>query len=106
MESTLTIRPATEADIGAMTTITMMAYSLNPEWRYRFPRLNLYPEDHHAFLLRRQAGHIDNSIKGTHTVMVVEAPSNQNPSVKKVVALGVWELPGTFTRGGDAPQKG
>ena len=105
MESNLTIRPANEADIGSMTTITTMAYPLDPDWRYRFPRLNVYAEVHHDFLRSRQAGHIAKSKKGTHAVMLVEAPSNQNPSVMKVVALGVWQLPGTFTKEADGPQK-
>lgn len=95
MESTLTIRPAKEADVDAMTTITTMAYPMDPQWRYRFPKLDIYPEDHHSLLRSRQAAHIANSMKGSHTVMLAEAPSNQNSSVKEVIALSVWQLPDT-----------
>ena len=106
MESTLTIRAAKEADIDAMTTITTMANSMNPEWRYRFPKLDVYPDDHHSLLRSRQAAHIANSMKGTHTVMLVEAPCNQNSGVKEVIALSVWQLPGTDAKEDNGKQKG
>ena len=106
MESTLTIRPANESDIDAMTTIITMARVQDPEWRYRFPKLDLYPDDHHSFQRSRQAGHIANSRKGTHTVMLAEAPSYQNSGVKEVIALSVWQLPGTYTNGDNAKRNG
>ncbi|KAF6220771.1 hypothetical protein HO133_002451 [Letharia lupina] len=105
MESTLTLRLANEGDIDAMTTITTTAYPLDAQWRYRFPKLNVYSDDHHDFLRSRQAAHIANAMRGTQVVMLAEAPSNQNPSVKKVVALSVWQLPGTYMKEGNGSPK-
>lgn len=106
MDSTLIIRPANEADIGAMTTIAATAAPLDAQRRYCFPKRDVYPDDHHDYLRSRQAGHIANSMKGTHAVMLAEAPCNKNPSVKEVVALSVWQLPGAYTKNGDGTPKG
>lgn len=106
MDPTSTIRPANEADISVMTTITTTAYRLDAKWHYHFLELNVYPDDHHHFLHSRQAGHIANSKKGIHTAMLAEAWSEQNPNVEGVITLNVWQLPGPYTNEGGASQKG
>ena len=105
MDSTLIIRPANEADIGAMTTIAATAAPLD-QMRYCFPQRDVYHDDHLDYLRSRQAGHIANFRKGTHAVMLAEAPCNKNPSVREVVALSVWQLPGAYTTNADGTPKG
>lgn len=37
--------------------------------------------------------------------MLVESPSNEDPGVTKVVAMSIWQLPGTFGMDPNAPRE-
>ena len=94
MLSPFTVRPATEADLDPMTSITVAAYPLEQQWRYVFSYLDDYPNDHRDFLREQQKEHLANAWKGTHAVIVAETPSKEDPNAMIVVAFGVWQLPG------------
>lgn len=89
----MSIRPASESDLDAITWISLAAMPADPLYLYRFPYRHLYPEDHAHFTRIR---YVENMAAGDNAIMVFESPSLEDPSVNKPVAFSVWQLPGTY----------
>ena len=102
----ITIRPADADDLDAMTSIGLAAFPMDPQWPYRFPSAQAFPDDHYKYSRIRLSEYLDNTVSGACTVMLAEAPSNEDPAVRKVVAMSMWQMPGTHLKEREGALKG
>lgn len=91
----MSIRPATQSDVDAITWISVAALPADPVCPYRFPYMHLHPEDHVRFTRMR---YVEYMAAGENAIMVFESPSIEDPTMKKPVAFSIWQLPGTHVR--------
>lgn len=91
----MSIRPATEADMDAITWISVAALPADPICPYRFPFMDKYPDDHEKFTRLRYMEYL---AAGDSAIMVFECPSLEDPNVNKAVAFSIWQLPGTHVK--------
>jgi len=89
----LTIRPSEPSDLDAITAIGVAAFPYEPQWPYRYPYRAQYPEDHQIFTRQRYSEWFAAAETPDCVIMVAEAPSNEDPQVRKVVALSIWRMP-------------
>lgn len=85
------IRPATEADLSAMTWVLVGASPHDPVYPYRFP--NLDGDDFAALCSQKCAEYLE-----TSTVVVCEMPVDGDPTRTQVVAFSAWDCPQTPKR--------
>jgi hypothetical protein len=97
MAMSLTIRPAKSSDVDALTQIGIAAFPLEPQWPYRYPYRHQYPEDHIKHTRNRYTEWLSAAATPTCEVVVAEAPSLEDPEVRKVVSLSIWRLPTQYT---------
>ena len=95
MANTISIRSATASDLDTITAIGLAALPDDPVWPYRYPFAAQFPEDHYKYSRIRYSEYLANVEVGAYAVMFAEAPSNEDPDVKVVVAMSIWQLPGT-----------
>ena len=86
----ITIRPAGADDLDAMTSIGLAAFPMDPQWAYRFPGAQAFPEDHYKYSRIRLSEYLKDMVSSVCTVMLAEAFSNEDPAVRKVVAMSMW----------------
>lgn len=87
------IRPATPADLDAITALGLAALHEDPIWPYRFPQAKAFPDHHYKFSRIRFSEYLDSVKAGVYQSMVVEVPSMEDPAVAKVIAFSMWSLP-------------
>lgn len=107
--STISVRSATLNDLDTMTAIGLAALPDDPVWPYRYPFAAQFPEDHYKYSRIRYSEYLANVEAGAYAVMLAEAPSNENPDVKEIVAMSMWQLPGSHGTDPNGPtevQKG
>lgn len=97
-----------EADLDAIVNIVIQAFPFDPQWGYRYCYRQQYPEDHYKFTQRYYADYLDMTFAGHNVIMLAETPSDEDPSVMKVIALSIWDNygdgpPGTGRFGGKPP---
>lgn len=87
--------PNLSTDLDAITTLAMTAMWDDPIWPFRYPYAKEYPEHHYKYSRARYQKYLKNAEAGSHRVIVVKAPSYKNPSITKIIAVGIWALPGS-----------
>ena len=102
MATNWTIRRAVAADVDALTWIAIHAFPHDPQWIYRYPHAQEYPEDHQKYTKLRYREWLAAN-DGPHCIiMVAECPILEDPRVNKVAALSIWRIPNR--RGGDGEE--
>ena len=88
----MSIRPATAADLDAITWIITEGMPDDPATRYQYPYRLDFPEDHYKYtrILHEHLMSMESK-----SYMVFESPSIEDAEVKKPVALALWQLPGS-----------
>ncbi|KAI0411680.1 hypothetical protein F5X98DRAFT_356709 [Xylaria grammica] len=99
----MSIRAATLADTDEITSLCVATLEDDPGWRYRFPKAGEYRDDHFKYSRTRFSAYLENAENGAYAIMVVEAPSKENATVKKIIAVSMWVLPGHHLPKADAP---
>jgi len=94
--SKITIRTATTADLDSITDLALDALPHDPAWPYRYAKAAEFPEEHYKYSRLRYSEYLANIEIGAYAIMLAESPSNEDPDVTKVVAMSIWQLPGTF----------
>jgi hypothetical protein len=95
----MSIRAAQPSDLDATTWISVATTPLDPVCPYRFPHRDQYPEDFHHFTRIHLAERLAEAATGTTNFMVYEAPSIDDPSIRKVISYAIWELPKGYVKG-------
>ena len=85
------VRQATPADLNAVVEVVLSTMPQDPQWNYRFPYRDKYPEDHLKYTSMLFEYFIDPSYDDW-LVMVVDAPDIKNPKVSKIVAFSIWDV--------------
>lgn len=85
------LRVATVADLDAITEVALAAFPFDPQWNYRFPHRHEFPEDTQSYTKIGYRAFFDTP-KGATYVIVATAPSLEDPAIKKLVAMAVWEV--------------
>jgi hypothetical protein len=105
----MSVRPATKADLDQITALGLAALPDDPIWPYRFPGAKAHADHHYKYSRIRFSEYLDNVDAGVYSVMVVEAPSIEDPQQLKIISMSMWALPGWHSpearskAGGDPP---
>ncbi|KAH0557019.1 hypothetical protein GP486_005191 [Trichoglossum hirsutum] len=87
----MAIRVANPSDLSNVLEVVLSALSYDPCWDYRYQYRHQYPEDNLRYTKHIFQLYIDPRYDDWR-VMVAEAPSLENPSVTKIVAVAVWDV--------------
>lgn len=89
----ISIRPVQrgDADLNAIVDIVIQAFNYDPQWQYRYPYRLQYPEDHRKFTRIYYADYLEMTFAGHNTIMLAEMPSDEDPSVLKVISVSIWD---------------
>ncbi|KAI1106394.1 acyl-CoA N-acyltransferase [Jackrogersella minutella] len=79
-------RPATLDDLEDIATVAQQGFPDDPEFDYRFPHRDKYPEDNRKWILQEYREYLEQPDK--YEVIIVTAGDNNN----KAVALSVWDI--------------
>ena len=90
---TMSIRTAQLSDLDAITWVSVAATPADPVCPYRYPFREQYPEDFERFSRIRLGEFLAEASTGSTVFMVYEAPSIEDPSIRKVISYAIWELP-------------
>ena len=89
----MSIRAAQPSDLDAITWVSVAATPADPLCPYRYPFREQYPEDFQKFSRLRLGDILAEAATGSTLFMVYEAPSMEDPSIRKVISYAIWELP-------------
>jgi len=78
------------ADVEAVTSVIINTMPLDPQWDYRFPYRQQYPEDHYKYTRMLLEYFLDPSYDDW-LVMVVE-DSLEPGGPREIVGFGVWDV--------------
>jgi len=84
------------SDVDAITDVIIQAMPLDPQWNYRFPWRNEFPEDHYRYTRMLLEFFLDPTYDDW-AVMVVE-DSLDSMGDSQIVAFGVWDVSFTNKR--------
>lgn len=93
MERRRYMRKARRSDLDQMTAIGISAFDNDPQWIFRYPHRKAFATDHYEYTRRRYEEWLEASLGPCCTIMVVEGPSKENPSVNKVLGFCIWKMP-------------
>ena len=94
-DEVLALRKATTDDLDDLANITCAAMPMDPQWSYRFPHREEFPEDHWncTRLMYKNLLETEGNV-----INVLTVPSmTDGETVRQLIALAVWELPGSKT---------
>jgi hypothetical protein len=87
----LTLRAATKADLDDITDVVQAGFPDDPEWDYRFPYSEKYPEDNRKWTRREYDEYLEQPDK--YAVLAATAPvETDGKTSSKVIALAVWDI--------------
>ena len=89
----MSMRAAQASDLDAITWVSVAATPADPLCSYRYPYREQYPEDFQQFSRIRLSEFLAEAATGSIIFMVYEAPSMEDPSIRKVISYAIWELP-------------
>ncbi|KAK7429715.1 hypothetical protein QQZ08_003741 [Neonectria magnoliae] len=101
MEDALVMRPATKADLNAITWIVKHGFPDDPGCTYKFPYRDEYPEDSWKWTRLEYEEYLSQPEK--FATLVVTAPvASDGGVVHQPISIGVWDVAvETKSKGGD-----
>ena len=79
-----TLRGATLEDIEDIATVAQQGFPDDPEFDYRFPKRNEFPEDNRKWIVQEYREYLEQPNK--YAVVIITASDNDD----RAVALSVW----------------
>jgi len=88
----LNVRAAAQADLDEIVRLVQIAFPDDPEFNYRFPYRDRFPEDNTTGVRREYAAYLDQPEK--FAVMVVTTSDTNESEVQghPIIALAVWDI--------------
>ncbi|OTA57912.1 acyl-CoA N-acyltransferase [Hypoxylon sp. EC38] len=86
VDKRLALRTATLDDLEDIATVAQQGFPDDPEFDYRFPYRDEYPEDNRKWIVQEYREYLEQPDK--YAVIIVTASDNDN----KAVALSVWDI--------------
>jgi hypothetical protein len=87
----MAIRLATPADLDSVVELALAALPDDPDWHYRFPYHDKYPEDHLKFTRLLFQFYLDPG-HNDFRIMVAEAPKSESCPETKMVSYALWDV--------------
>lgn len=100
-KTAITVREAVLDDLEQITKIGITAFPLDPQWNYRYPYREQYPEVHYECCKQRWAEWLAASQSPDCMILVAEVASNEDSSVNTVQAFSIWKMPSHLSDEGD-----
>tara|TARA_R110002060_G_scaffold15727_12_gene21975 strand:- start:2066 stop:2506 length:441 start_codon:yes stop_codon:yes gene_type:complete len=86
-----TLRKADKSDLEDITTVAQAGFPDDPEFDYRFPKRDKYPEDNRKWIKREYQAYLEQPEK--FTVMIITTPVERDGQVaSRAIALAVWDM--------------
>ena len=86
-----TLRKANKSDLEDITTVAQAGFPDDPEFDYRFPKRDKYPEDNRKWIRREYQAYLEQPEK--FTVMIITTPVEKDGQVaSRAIALAVWDM--------------
>ncbi|KAI0834246.1 acyl-CoA N-acyltransferase [Hypoxylon sp. FL0890] len=82
----LALRTATPDDLEDIATVAQEGFPDDPEFNYRFPYRQKFPEDNRKWIVQEYREYLEQPDK--YAVIIITASDNDN----KAVALSVWDI--------------
>jgi len=90
MSSFITMRQASLADVDEMTRIALVAMPMDPQWNWRFPGQDQYPEDTFLHTRAKYQEFLENK-DGNWRVMIAELkPTASQKGL--IIAFAIWNV--------------
>lgn len=90
--ASLELRKATMADLDAITRVVQLGFPDDPEFNYRFPYRQEYPEDNWKWVRREYASYVDQPKKYAVLVVTALVAGADAPPRREAIAVGVWDV--------------
>ena len=89
----LNVRAAAKADLDEIVRLVQLAFPDDPEFNYRFPYHDRYPEDNTTWLRKEYAAYLDQPEKFAVLVTTVTTSNTNESRVQgqPIIALAVWD---------------
>lgn len=91
MSTAICVRTATEADLEVLVDIAVSAMPMDPQWPYRFPLREEYPEEHRAHTRVMFKGFFDPP-DASWEVVLAEKLGLEDATRKEPIAMSVWNM--------------
>jgi len=88
------LRAATVADLDDLATIACRAMPMDPQWNYRFPKREQFPDEHFSCTRAGYATMLEETGVLINVMTLPVKDQNSGETVKRPIALAVWELEG------------
>lgn len=85
------VRQASIDDLDAILDIGLAAMPMDPQWNYRFPYRQLFPDDHRLHTRERYRDFLENRSNGWF-VTLAETYPNSSTGVPQILAFAVWDI--------------
>lgn len=89
--NSLILRKATKADLDDITRVAQAGFPDDPEFNYRFPHRDKWPEDSWKWTRREYEGYIEQPEKFAVLVVTASVATN-GKAADRPIALAVWDL--------------
>ena len=94
-DEVLALRKATTDDLDDLADIACAAFPMDPQWDYRFPHREEFPEDNWTYTRLMYKNLMEND---SNVINIITVPSKKNGEiVRRSIAVAVWELPSIKT---------
>jgi hypothetical protein len=100
VQGAVSVRAAQPEDLDAVTNVALASLPADPAWPYRYPYAEQFPDEHYKYTRIRYAEYLENVQAGVYAAMVAELPSKNDPQVREIVAISMWQLPEIFSETG------
>jgi len=79
------------SDVDAVTDVIIRTMPLDPQWNYRFPYREEYPEDHYKYT-RMLIEYFLSPLYNDWLVMVIEDTLEEDSDELRIVSFAVWDV--------------
>jgi hypothetical protein len=86
---------ATSSDLDSITDLGLASLPDDPIWPYRFPNAKKYANEHYKYSRMRFAEYLGSEKDSLFAIMLAELHDEKPEWLPKVVAMAIWQLPGT-----------
>ena len=102
------LRAAELRDLEQIASLLIKCMPLDPQWAYRFPHRDQYPEEHRRLTLKRVVEYWDNVASSGCVMTVVEivepekeAETSEREANRNIVGAAICQMPVTFLMGSE-----
>jgi hypothetical protein len=92
MNNSLSLRPATKADLDAIASVVKAGFPDDPGCDYKFPYRNDFPDDFWKWTRLEYEEYLNQPEKFAVLVVTTPITNAEGAVIDTVIAIGVWDL--------------